>query len=419
MGSVIVIGGGAAGMTAAIAAAMCGDRVTLLERMDRVGKKILATGNGRCNLMNTGEPRYPGGTALAGDVLSRFGAEAQKRFWEHFGLRMRQEDGGRVYPVSGAASTVLDTLRQALAALGTETITGAHVDSIRRAKHGWTVTAGESVYRAERVIVAGGGCAQPKLGSDGSTYKLLQSLGHTMVRARPALTQIVTDMDPIRGLSGIRVRTKVTVTSGKQLKYAESGELLFADYGVTGVCVMQCARYVAPGDELHIDLTRAMGFGDPDAFRNELLRRNSLWRTSPCDRERISQRDMLTGLCLPKLAIALFRNAGIENSHEASENGLSSSVIDRLVRQASDFRLRVKGVKGFESAQVTAGGIAADEFDPATMASRIAPGIHAAGEVLDVDGDCGGYNLMFAFGSGILAGLNGRPAPWERFDQGK
>lgn len=411
MDRVIIIGGGAAGMAAAIAAAMCGDRVTVLERMDRVGKKLLATGNGRCNLMNTGEMRYPGGGALAQAVLERCGAAQQRRFWEYFGLRMRQEDGGRVYPISGAASTVLDTLRQAMAVLGVETVTGAAVTDLTRARHSWTVAVGEQAYRADRVIVAGGGCAQPKLGSDGSTWPLLTNLGHTLIKPRPALTQIITDTDPIRGLSGIRVRTDVRITHGREEKYRESGELLFADYGVTGVCVMQCARYATAGDELHIDLTKAMGFAAPEEFRRELQRRSDLCQAQHGGA--LSQRDMLTGLCLPKLGVTLFRAAGIENAHEPAPKGISKQNIDRLVSAAADFHLRVKGVKGFESAQVTAGGVAAGEFDPRTLESRIVPGIHAAGEVLDVDGDCGGFNLMFAFGSGILAGLNGRETPWQ------
>ena len=403
MGTVIVIGGGAAGLAAAIAAAECGDQVTILERMDRVGKKILATGNGRCNLMNTGERRFPGGTAFADAVLDRCGVPEQTRFWRHIGLRMRQEDGGRVYPVSGMASSVLDALRFAADALHVETITGVHVTGLFKARHGWTVMAGEQKWKADRVIVAGGGCAQPKLGSDGSTWALLTDLGHQMMEAKPALTQIITDTAPIKGLSGIRVRTKVKITRYGQEVYAENGELLFADYGVTGVCVMQCARYAAAGDVLHIDLTRAMGFESSDEFREELHRRRKEWANR-------SQSELLTGLCVPKLGNALFQTVGI------NPRGLCGQMdivyIDRLVNSANDFTMDIKGVKGFDSAQVAAGGIAVDTFDPATMESHLAPGVHAAGEVLDVDGDCGGFNLMFAFGSGLLAGLNGRGMPW-------
>lgn len=403
MGTVIVIGGGAAGLAAAIAAAECGDQVTILERMDRVGKKILATGNGRCNLMNTGERRFPGGTAFADAVLDRCGVAEQTRFWHHIGLRMRQEDAGRVYPVSGMASSVLDALRFAADALGVETITGVHVTGLFKARHGWTVMAGEQKWKADRVIVAGGGCAQPKLGSDGSTWALLTALGHQMVEVKPALTQIITETAPIKGLSGSRVRTKVEITRHGRDVYTEGGELLFADYGVTGVCVMQCARYAAAGDVLHIDLTRAMGFESSDEFHEELHRRRKAWVNR-------SQSELLTGLCVPKLGNALFQAAGIIPKGLCSQ--LSTGSIERLVNRSNDFTLSVKGVKGFDSAQVTAGGIAVDTFDPATMESHLAPGVHAAGEVLDVDGDCGGFNLMFAFGSGLLAGLNGRGMPW-------
>lgn len=405
MGTVIIIGGGAAGLAAAIAAAECGDHVTLLERMDRVGKKILATGNGRCNLMNTGERRFPGGSALANAVLDRCGVDAQKRFWQHIGLRMRQEDGGRVYPVSGMASTVLDTLRFAADALGVEILTGAHVTGLFKARHGWTVMAGEDKWKADRVIVAGGGCAQPKLGSDGSTWPMLTSLGHRMIEAKPALTQIITDTTTIKGLSGIRVKTRVRITNDGHEKYAESGELLFADYGVTGVCVMQCARYAAPGDLLHADLVRGMGLESAEELRTELIRRKREWHMRP-------QGDILTGLCVPKLAQAIFQAAGLHNVQRFTCGDLTSVAMERIVSITQDFMLSVRGVKGFESAQVTAGGIAAGEFNPDTMESLLAPGVHAAGEVLDVDGDCGGFNLMFAFGSGILAGLNGRQCLW-------
>lgn len=405
METVLVIGGGAAGLASAIAAAECGDQVTILERMERIGKKILATGNGRCNLMNTGERRFPGSAALADAVLDRCGVAEQTRFWQHIGLRMRQEEGGRVYPISGMASTVLDALRFAAEALEIEIVTGVRVTGLFKARHGWTVMAGEAKWKADRVIVAGGGCAQPKLGSDGSTWPLLTGLGHHLVPPKPALTQIITETAGIRGLSGIRVRTEVTINAGNREKYRESGELLFADYGVTGVCVMQCARYAEAGDVLHIDLTRAFGFETADTFQQELDLRRTAWK------ER-RQSELLTGLCVPKLAQALMQAAGISGSQRLSCGALTVAQMQRLTAAASNFALTIRGVKGFDSAQVTAGGLDASEFDPQTLASTLAPGVHAAGEVLDVDGDCGGFNLMFAFGSGILAGLNGRSFPW-------
>lgn len=405
MAHVIVIGGGAAGMAAAIAAAACSDQVTILERMDRVGKKILATGNGRCNLMNTGIPRFPGSESFAKQVLTRFGQEEQQRFWQHLGLRLRQEEGGRVYPVSGQASTVLDTLRFTLEAMNVQVITGVHVDGVFKARHGWTVMSGENKWKGDRVIIAGGGCAQPKLGSDGSCWRLLTEYGHTLIDPRPALTQILTDQDPIRGLSGIRVRCSVGVHRSGAVQYRESGELLFADYGVSGVCVMQCARYVQPGDELRIRLTGSLGFESLEDVRDELFRRKAEWSNRPMT-------ELLSGLFVPKLAMALMQYSRVASITKRNCGSLCSGEIKSLIDTIDELVLTVKGVKGFESAQVTAGGLSTDEFDPATLESIHAPGLHAAGEVLDVDGDCGGFNLMFAFGSGVLAGLNGRNTPW-------
>ena len=303
MGSVLVIGGGAAGLAAAIAAAECGDTVTVAEKMDRVGKKILATGNGRCNLMNTGAPRYPGNAAFAADVLSHCGAEAQKAFWEHLGLRLRQEEAGRVYPVSSQASSVLDALRLQLTALHVRVVTGVSITALQRENDGWTaLSADGQQFRANRVIISGGGCAQPKLGSDGSALRLLTNLGCPATPFAPALTQIITDSTPIKGLSGIRVKAQVAVIDRKSVLHEEDGELLFADYGVSGVCVMQCARYAKDGRVLRVSLVKGMGFADAGDFRRELHRRRKNWAQRPMT-------EMLTGLCVPRLSAALMRQA--------------------------------------------------------------------------------------------------------------
>ena len=400
MAEVIIIGGGAAGMSAAIEAASLGDSVLLLERMDRVGKKLLATGNGRCNLMNVGALRYPGGSAFAEEVLSRCGAEQQRQFWARLGLRLRTEDGGRVYPASGQSSTVLDTLRLAMDALRVEVVTGAHVDAVTPRKRGFAVSAGENRWHASRVIVTGGGCAQPKLGSDGSCYGLLAALGHHIIRPEPCLTQIITDAGPIRGLSGIRVKCRVRVREGSHVLHEESGEALFTEYGMSGVCVMQCARYARQGRVLSLSLAEGMGFSSREDALRELDRRRSQWLDQPMER-------LMTGLCVPRLASALCAASGIQWKNRAI-GSLKRAEAVALADLLTDWPLTIQGVKGFDTAQVTRGGADWREFDPATMASRLVPGLHAAGEVLDVDGDCGGFNLMFAFGGGILAGRDGR-----------
>lgn len=402
---VAVIGGGAAGMAAAIAAAECGDRVLLLERMDRVGRKLLATGNGRCNLMNRGAWRYPGGGTFAAEVLKRCGAVEQTRFWQKHGLYLRQEEDGRVYPVSGQASTVLDVLRLALDAQGVTVRTGAEVTALRREDQGWAVCLDQERIHCDRVIVAGGGCAQPKLGSNGSCYELLRPLGHHRTSLRPALTQIETDAEPIRGLSGIRVKASVRVMQENNCQHEEQGELLFADYGISGVCVMQCARYAAPGTEVEIDLLSGMGLTQ-EAAREELRARSVRWASQPMEQ-------LMTGLCVSRLAIAVGRQAQVRFQNRRM-GSLTSQEADRLAKTLGAFQLMVRGVRGFDSAQVTSGGLISSDFNAKTMESRLNPGLYAAGEVLDVDGDCGGFNLMFAFGSGLLAGWRGRKPTEER-----
>ena len=371
--------------------------------MDRVGRKLLATGNGRCNLMNTGLPRYPGGAKLAGAVLSRCGAAEQRRFWEAHGLRMREEDGGRVYPASGQATTVLDVLRLAMEASGVRILADTAVTGLRQEKGRWAVSSGDRVWTADRVIVCGGGCAQPKLGSDGSCVPLLRALGLRAVKQRPALTQIDTDVAPIRGLSGIRVRCGVRVTEREACLHEERGELLFTDHGVSGVCVMQCARWARPGALLQIDLLPGLSMTYPELC-DELERRRGLWGDLPCDR-------LLTGLVVPKLATALLRAAGLDGTSRPIR-ALSPRGLRELAGVMRCFPLKVTGIHGFEQAQVTVGGIACEHLEPTALHCLPLPGLHICGELLDVDGDCGGYNLMFAFGSGLLAGCDGRPFPW-------
>lgn len=393
---VVIIGGGAAGMVCAIEAARRGARVTVLERMDRVGKKLLATGNGRCNLMNTGEPQYPRGEYFARKVLSKCGPEEQKHFWERLGLRLREESEGRVYPACGQASSVLDTLRLAMHVEGVEVRCGLHVRKIEGTKGNFTVHAGEDVFHADEVVVAGGGQAQPKLGSDGSAVKLLESLGHRVFPAQPVLTQVMCDTRPLQGLSGIRVKAEITVRRKDKVFYKENGEVLFADYGLSGVCMMNAAGFLQPGVTLTLNLLPGMGLASVQEAEEELLRRRDAWPFAAME-------SLLCGLCVPRLASALCKEAGI--SFKGNTVGrLTEREATRMAALMADFCVEVTGVKGFDQAQVTRGGAHVKEFDPETMESRLVPGLYAAGEALDVDGLCGGYNLMFAFGSGIIAG---------------
>lgn len=400
MTQTVIIGGGPAGMAAAIAAARRGEETLLVERLDRVGKKLLATGNGRCNLMNRSAPAYPGGEAFARQVLARCGEKELEAFFRSLGLRLRTEDMGRVYPASGQAASVLDALRMALAREGVSLRVSCPVRRLEKRGERLLLSLPEETLRAARVIVTGGGKAQPKLGSDGSCYALLTGMGHTLRRPFPALTQIETDTAPLRGLSGIRVKAEAWVTQKGCEVHRTQGEALFADYGLSGVCIMQLARF-AQGREacLHLNLLPALGLESAEECGAELAERRSRWSNAPLEQ-------LFTGLCVTRLGAALLRNAGI-GPLSRSVASLRDAEIQALTAFIADFTLPVRGVKGFDSAQVTAGGIPWEEFSPDNLASRLCPGLYAAGEVLDVDGDCGGFNLMFAFASGILAGSDG------------
>ena len=394
--TVLVIGGGAAGLAAAICAAQKGAKVTLLEKMDRVGKKILATGNGRCNILNRGTFRYHGDKAFAQKVLEKADAKRVTAFFESLGLTLREEEEGRVYPASGLASSVLDVLRLGCARYGVEAICGQAVHRIESGTGGWRAITGNKQYTGDAVIIAGGGKASPKLGSDGSTYALLQSQGHRLLDPKPAITQIKTELEPIRGLSGIRVKAEIALVKGGKTVGQELGELLFTEYGISGVAAMQLSRD-ATGGILHIRLTPAMNVSEellPDFFHSRAV----LFGDLPLEQ-------FFLGLTHGRLGMALFKRAGIGPLSRSCAS-LTTKEIAEICRVVCDFSLSITGIQGFDSAQVTAGGIDTLDFDPDTMASRLQKGLYAAGEVLNVDGDCGGYNLLFAWASGMLAGEN-------------
>ena len=403
---VIVIGGGAAGLTAALSAVQGGARTAVLEAAPRVGRKLLATGNGRCNLCNMGAPRYYGGRPLAENVLAQKSAGDVLAFFRGIGLSAIEEAGGRVYPVTGQAASVLDALRGALERAGVTVVCDAPVISLQKTDHGFSLAAGGAVYRAKAVVSAFGGMAGGRLGHDGTPYTLLTALGHTLRAPHPALTQLVTEKAPVKGLSGLRLPAYLTLAAQGKPRAAAGGEVLFTDYGVSGVCAMQLSREAGElcrrGQRpvLMMDFSPAMGLAPRVYDRMEPEKSEDHTETVlACLRERahiLPKEALLTGL-LPRLLAD-------------KTKGLSLPDMARLL---AAYPVPVLDARGFDNAQVTAGGISCREFDGSTLESRLAPGLFAAGELMDVDGDCGGYNLLFAFASGLIAGENAAKARKE------
>ena len=394
---VIIIGGGAAGMAAAVTAAERHMKVLLLERGERPGRKILASGNGRCNLMNSGPPRYFGDPEFALTVLRHCPEESLKLFFRHYGLLLTEESDGRIYPYTHQSASVISILNIAMKTTGVQMITRtAAIKAEQRGKQFFVHTCNGTCYTSDKLIISCGGSVQPKLGGTSDGYRLLSSFGHTIIHQEPALVPLKTDRRSISGLSGIRVRCRVSVFDGERLLHQEKGEILFTDYGISGICIMQCARFTQ-GIHAHIELNLLdSAFENSEAAERELFRRRQIF----CHESPLY---LLNGITNEKLSYAIMKQANIPMHGEKAED-LTDEDISRITHSAYHYRIDITGTRGFDYAQVTAGGADCREFNPSSMSSRIMPGLYAAGEVLNVDGDCGGFNLMFAFSSGIIAG---------------
>lgn len=398
---VIVIGGGASGMIAAVKAAERERKVLLLEKSQSLGRKILASGNGRCNLMNTGSLRYYGDPVFAERVIGRCGKKELNAFFNYYGLFLSEESEGRVYPATFQSATVVSALRKALKISGAEVRTGNGVISVRKRDEGFEIfTDAHTSISSDTLLICCGGAAQPNLGGTDTGYSLLSSLGHRINTVFPALVPVKTDRKSISGLSGIRAHCGVSLYAPSgSLLHQTSGEILFTDYGISGICIMQCARFIQEaGAYFEIDFLSPFSGLNVDTLIDELKRRKKVFSC-------FSPVALLDGMVTDRIAYAVLKQAGIplrgETSGETGDEQLA-----RIAERIRHYRICADGTRGMEYAQVSAGGADCSQFDPSTMESLLVPGLFAAGEVLNVDGDCGGYNLMFAFASGMIAGLN-------------
>jgi len=387
--TILIIGGGASGMMAALTASQNpNNRVILAERQARLGRKLLATGNGRCNLTNRNmDPTHYYGEQrdFCAYALKAFDTASTLAYFRSLGLLTVTEPSGRVYPYSDSANSVLDVLRLPLEQReNVQLLTATEILSLKKKDGTFVAKTGENAIYADRVIICAGGLAGSKLGGTEMGYKLLASFGHTRTRLYPSLVQLKTDTGLVRSLKGVRCEAQVRY--GKLLR---RGELQFTDYGVSGPVIFELSRG-AVGGELEIDLL-------PDLSEDEIMELlHHRCKTMP----ELKAEDLLTGILHNRLGRTVLRGCGISLEQPCR----SVYNPDRVVDMCKHLHLTVLGSMGMEQAQVTAGGIRTEEFDPETLESRLCPGLYAAGEVLDIDGDCGGYNLQWAWSSGHLAG---------------
>ena len=388
---IAVIGGGAAGFAAALAAAQRGAEVTVLERNKKPLKKLGVAGNGRGNILNAGEPAYFGDAAFAREALRRVSYEQLREFFTSLGVPLREEQEGWVYPAALQAAVVQDALLLRARQLGVTVLCLSRVESLARDAKGFLISG----LRADKVIVACGGAAAPAHGTDGTAYGLLTALGHTRTPLFPALCALRVPKTRIQGLEGQRVRARLRLMDGDTPVRESRGEALFAQDAVSGIAAMQLGRFAREGMKLVLDLRDELNLpGDPLPFLHSLAQM----------RAKLPVSELLTGALTAPVARFLLREVGVRDPQTPVERA-GAGLLNALAGTMENLRLPVLGTRGFAFAQVTAGGIETKDFHPATMESRLTPGLYAAGEILDVDGDCGGFNLMFAFASGLLAGM--------------
>lgn len=399
----VIIGGGAAGLTAAVflgRAAAGGKRILILEKAARPGKKLLATGNGTCNLTNMGaeKSRYHGCPALAAHALAALSPRETVEFFASVGVDCRIREDGRVYPYSEQAAAVLDALRLEAAALGVELICDRPALSLRQTPRGWHIDTPAGAVETALVLVCTGGAAAPALGGGIEGYGLLTGLGLQKTPLFPSIVQLRTDTTFVRAVKGIRVDAGVELRLDGQVCAATVGEVLFTDYGLSGPAVMQISRPAGDWERRQRGRLTAVLDLLPE------------WELAALE-QRIRQRSALPGRTLEDLFTGLLHKRVGQTVLRAAEilplsrsvQTLTAAECGRAAALCKHWELSVLGTKGFGGAQVTAGGIDARQVKPDTMGLRGYPGLYAAGEVLDVDGDCGGFNLQFAFSSAYVA----------------
>lgn len=393
---IAVIGGGASGLAAAISAkaAAPGVKVTIVEKMDRVGRKLLATGNGRCNLGNSVlRSECYHGSVNAMKIIGMTSSSAE--FLGELGVLCTTDSEGRLYPRSNSAATVLGALRLKASELGIEEICGFEVAEIRGKIGDFELCSESGIITAKRLIICTGGYAAPQYGTDGKMLGLLRKHGYKVAKISPAAAPLRVSPESVKGLKGVRVKGRITAVSDEKILAEEAGEIQFTENSLSGICVFNLAYLFSKYEGKLSILADLM----PDMSKNEII---SYLMQIRSDRGNLSAEELLTGMFTKNLAIYLVKRV-LKRSLSDRIADISDDEMKRLACAIKRLEFKVTGCSSWQNAQVTNGGIHTDCINE-NLESKKEKGVYFAGEVLDVDGICGGFNLQWAWSSGIVAG---------------
>lgn len=392
---VAIIGGGAAGIFSALVASEKHE-VTIFERNNRIGKKLLATGNGRCNLTNVSVERknFHGDGDFAYKIYKKFDNETAVKYFEDLGILTTTKESGKIYPRSLTAASVLNVFLEELKNRNIKVKTDKYINKIEKNKNRFEIHTKEESYTFDKVIVATGGMSMASSGSDGNGYKLLKDLGHSVLETHPALVQLKLKSNFLKHLSGTKVEgVCYLLKDGKVIK-ERSGDILFTDYGISGPPILDLSRYVLDGNyRLRFSIVNDLM---TEEDKNDFL--GYFYRT-------ISSKDMtlerfLIGILNKKFIHYVLKTLDLDRNMKIMDFDPNKSY--ELLKLLTESEFEIIGNNGYKNSQVTVGGISTKEINE-NMESKIVNGLYIVGEILNIDGDCGGYNLQWAWSSAYVA----------------
>lgn len=412
---IAIIGAGASGIIASIIAARefknynKNYNIILLEKSNRIGKKILITGNGRCNISNakiSSEFYYSTDLKRVEYALSKFTFESLREFFKSIGLEIKQDAQGRAYPYNDQASTVVDLLREEMRYLQIKEFCEFNVLKVEKSPFGFRIESEHIIINCKRIIISTGGKSSPIKGYDGDGYKYMKQFGHRITNIYPALTPIKI-YNPLKHLKGVRCQCKIDLLINDNVKASEIGEIQFTDYGLSGICVFQLSRFVSEllynSDKkdylncINVKLDLMPNYTTEDIQKFLIHGLNNLGH--------LSIEHLLTGILNKKISQCILKHLNLIPLDKLSSN-LTENEIKRISILIKNWHFKPIGVMDWKSSQVTAGGLLLSEFNNRTLESKKVSGLYCSGEILDVDGICGGYNLHWAWASGYIAGLS-------------